>query len=243
MNRFHCPDATAATTSVALPPDEAHHLRHVLRLRAGAQVGVFDGRGCEFRARVASVERDDVTLADLTPVPALPEPLVRVTLAIGLLKGDQMDAVVRDATVAGAVEIVPVVTEHVDVAKPARAGAVARWTRVAIASAKQCGRAVVPIVAPVVAFETAVSRPAAVRLICVEPSARAGREVQPIGALGDASRPVSALCLIGPEGGWTPDEVAAALARGARPVHLGPRTLRAEAMPLALLSSLWAIWE
>jgi 16S rRNA (uracil1498-N3)-methyltransferase len=86
--------------------------------------------------------------------------VVHIVLAIGLLKGDQMDAAVRDATMLGVAEIVPMVTAHVAVSGHARDSgkAVERWTRVAIASARQCGRAVVPRIAPVTPFETVVAQ-------------------------------------------------------------------------------------
>jgi 16S rRNA (uracil1498-N3)-methyltransferase len=236
--RVYAPDAATAQSIVVLPPDEAHHLKHVLRMSAGDEVGVFDGAGHEWSGRIVSADRSTVKVELVSPVAATREPAVHVILAIGLLKGDQMDAVVRDATMLGAAEIVPTATAHVAVSSKARENekAVSRWTRVAIASARQCGRAVVPAVAPVTSFEVVLSQ--TVRdetIIAVEPAADLGISPPYV-------RPAKALVLVGPEGGWSAGEIEMALKSGARPRQLGPRTLRAESAPIVLLSVLWREW-
>lgn len=224
---------------VPLPDDEAHHLLRVLRARAGDAVVVFDGSGREWMARVASAGRADAAIEVGGERAPVPEPAIAVTLAIGVLKGDQMDAVVRDATALGVRRIVPVASAHVSVPERAWRGdaARARWTRVAIAAAKQCRRAVVPDVEPVASFAACLDRPADAGLyIAVEP----GHGVDAPSRAGSAS--AAAVVLAGPEGGWSPAEVAAAMGAGAEPVSLGPRTLRAELVPAVLLSALWTRW-
>jgi 16S rRNA (uracil1498-N3)-methyltransferase len=168
------------------------------------------------------------------------EPAVHVVLAIGLLKGDQMDAVVRDATMLGVAAIEPLITAHVAVAGKARESdkAVARWLRVAVASAKQSGRAVVPRIDPPAPLATVLRENLCDELfIAVEPrAARAGIEKP-------ANRPPKkALVLVGPEGGWSDEEIGLARSAGAQVKQLGPRTLRAEAAPIVLLSALWTEW-
>jgi 16S rRNA (uracil1498-N3)-methyltransferase len=224
---------------VPLPDDEAHHLLRVLRRRAGDDVIVFDGRGREWSARVATAGRKDAALRIGDERVAAVEPPVAVSLAIGVLKGDQMDTVVRDATALGVRRILPIVSAHVTV--PERAwrsdSARARWTRVAIAAARQCRRAVVPDVDPVVSFDSCLDRRADVTLyMAIEPE----RSVAPRG--GDDPRPASAMVLVGPEGGWSEREVERARDAGARTIDLGPRTLRAELVPAVALSALWTRW-
>jgi 16S rRNA (uracil1498-N3)-methyltransferase len=235
--RVYAPDARADRSIVELSADEVHHLKHVLRLRAGADIAIFDGAGHEWAARLAVTGRS-MTAELGRPLAPVAEPGVRVLLGIGLLKGDQMDAVVRDATMMGVAEILPMSTAHVAVAGKARDNAKARtrWERVAVASARQCGRAVVPAVAPLTPFEAVLA--SVVRdqtVMATEPVAgSAGSTVPP--------RPGTALLLVGPEGGWSQAEVELAAGRGARLVQLGPRTLRAESAPVVLLSALWAEW-
>lgn len=219
--------------------DDAHRLRQVLRLTVGDVVNLFDGRGHEWTGRVESVSRQAVHVGALETVTPVAEARVPVSLVVGVLKGDQMDAVVRDATMLGVAEIMPVQTTHVTV--PERAwksgAAVDRWQRVAIASATQCRRAVVPIVRPVAIFAEALRAPADLRLMCVEPRLAAADE-----AWQAAPSPSSVSVMVGPEGGWSADEVQQAREAGARLVNLGPRTLRAETAPLVALTLVAAAW-
>ena len=170
------------------------------------------------------------------------EPHVRLTLAIGLLKGDQMDTVVRDATMLGARAIVPLSTAHVAVPAKARKSvtALARWRRVAVASAKQCGRAVVPTISAVATFaEMVEASPEIKKFMCVEPKLA----VDGLDQAGAArTRPLDAIVFVGPEGGWAPKEVELARNAGVSLVHLGPRTLRAETVPTVVLTALWTAW-
>jgi 16S rRNA (uracil1498-N3)-methyltransferase len=237
--RVHVPAIDAGARVVALPPDEAHHVTRVLRLAPGSDLRVFDGRGREWRATLATAGRA-TAIELIEAVTPLAEPAVAVTLAIGVLKGDQMDGVVRDATSLGVVSIVPMASAHVTVPPRAwRSGAAReRWTRVAIAAAKQCGRAVVPDVAAVVTFEECLATFAAGSIVMAVEPARAVAGVA--GATGD--RPATAAVFVGPEGGWAPEEVARARGRGARLRQFGPRTIRAELMPAVVLSALWTEW-
>jgi 16S rRNA (uracil1498-N3)-methyltransferase len=240
--RFFLPDAQHVGEQRALSDDEAHHLRHVLRLGAGAPVVVFDGRGREWRARVARVEkRGPVTVELLDESAPAPEPRVSVTLGLALLKGEQMDAVVRDATALGVAAIVPFRSAHVAVpSKLSKAAPVERWQRVAVAAAKQCGRAVVPVIDPVASFDAVIGRGRELGacVIAVEP-ALARHDDR---GVGDIAPPQSALVLVGPEGGWAGQEIDQARDCGAVAISLGPRRLTAELAPVVVLSALRAAW-
>ena len=244
--RFYVSNLDPASGVVALPADEARHATKVLRLRAGDEVVVFDGHGREWTARLGVPARGGVAVALVREVLPVPEPSVSITLAVALLKGDQMDAVVRDATMMGARSIVPMTTAHVTVAERMwqGGGSIARWQRVAVASAKQCRRAVVPVVGEVAPFERVVTAARSVGpddpliVMCVEPGIAGAQSVREIAGV----RPRAVVVLIGPEGGWASDEVAHAVSAGARLVHLGPRTLRAESTPAVVLSALWTLW-
>ena len=196
--RFLSSEIPAGATRVELTGDEAHHLRHVLRLGVGAAVRVFDGRGGEWAGRVAALARDRVTVRLEHAVTPVAEPKVSVTLAMGLLSGDQMDTVVRDATMLGVARVIPVSTAQVVVPKGARgAAAVDRWRRVAIASAKQCRRAIVPEIAPVTPLSDVFAGRTAPVVMCVEPTFAGAKDVAAVGA-----RTPSVTLVIGPEGGW-----------------------------------------
>lgn len=243
--RFYVPDMDAAAASVPVPDDEAEHLVRVLRLGPGAEVEVFDGRGGLWRAEVVEAGKRSASVRAIEPVMPAPEIGLSLVLVISVLKADKMDDVVRDAVMVGATGIRPVVSDRSEISLSTveKSQRVARWQRIAVSSAKQCGRAVVPIVAPAGTMASYLATPGSeVRLICVEPVGHPfmGCRVSPVQAI---AKPASAHVIVGPEGGWTPAELTAALAGGAVPVSLGGRTLRADAAPLVALTSLLTTWS
>ena len=225
---------------VTLPDDEATHLIRVLRLKAGDSVRAFDGRGNEWRAEVAEVSKKSAALRLLEPLPAAPEAKIAITLAVAVLKGDKMDDVVRDAVMLGVRAIQPLITERAETSAAAleRGHRVDRWQRIAIASAKQCGRAVVPSIEQPLALPASVAAAGGGRIVFVEP----GPDVTPI-RIQDVSAPANATLFIGPEGGWTAQELQAAHAAGASLVTMGGLTLRADAMPIVALTAVRTLWE
>jgi 16S rRNA (uracil1498-N3)-methyltransferase len=213
----------------------------VLRLGVGDEVEVFDGRGGLWRAEVVQASKKSAAIRALQPLTAARELTVHLTLVVSVLKGDKMDDVVRDAVMLGAVAIQPVVSERAEtsMAAMARSGRVARWQRIAVASAKQCGRAVVPPIHPAMPLEWCwTEKAAAARFMCVEPAAALGevRSVQSV------AKPRAGHIIVGPEGGWTEPEVAAAHDSGAILMSLGSRTLRADAVPIVALTALLTTW-
>jgi 16S rRNA (uracil1498-N3)-methyltransferase len=243
VHRFYAPALDPGDEIVALPRDEAEHLTRVLRLGVGDTVAVFDGRGREFVARVASALRRDVRVQIVSRLEPAAESGVALTLAQAILKGDKMDDVIRDAVMLGAAAIQPIVTKRSEttVAALLRGARVDRWRRVALASAKQSRRAVLPEIRMPLTLETVLGEPAAaLRLMLVEPAASA--TVEPISALQQAPSPSDATLLVGPEGGWAAEEWTAAAAHGVRLISLGPRTLRADAVAVAAMSVLQFLW-
>ena len=248
VHRFYSVQLPAPGCRVRLPPEEERHLSRVLRLRSGARVLVFDGRGRQYEATVTEDAPRHPVLLLGAPVAAVPEPLVRMTLGMTVLKSRKLDTVVRDATTLGVTHVVPLLTRRTQSGGEERAGGRLgkRWRGIAVASAKQCGRAVVPTIHPPVTFRRFLddARRHAVRLLLVEPAAaEADPATAGTDALRSGSRPPSAALAIGPEGGWTHDEIRAAEAAGFRLLTLGPRTLRAETAPVAALAVLRFAWD
>jgi 16S rRNA (uracil1498-N3)-methyltransferase len=209
-------------------------------------VRVFNGRGGEFDAVVERTARGGAQVRVGDAREAAREARVAVTLAQAVLKGDRMDAVVRDAVMMGVAAIQPVVTtrSEVTVSSLRRGSRRERWERIAVSSAKQCGRAVVPAIMEPRLFEEVAASLVAITLpqpglMFVEPAASA--DAMSLSDM-DGAPPREATLIIGPEGGWTPEEVE----RGSsvsRLVTLGARTLRADAMPIVALTALFARWR
>ena len=244
LPRFFAPAATVGRGTIPLPADEAHHATRVMRLRAGDPIAVFDGAGHEWRARIAEISKGAVQVELVEAVSAAAEPRVHVTLLHAVLKGDHMDAVVRDATMIGVAAVRPVITARTMASSTAASGARAgqRWTRVAVASAKQCRRAVVPSIAPTARLDGLLGSgfaSADQRIVLAEPAAGSpGVELDALDR--DPSRAVLA---VGPEGGWTADELQGFASGGFQPLTLGTLTLRADAAALIAVSILRARWR
>ncbi|HUL77338.1 MAG TPA: 16S rRNA (uracil(1498)-N(3))-methyltransferase [Vicinamibacteria bacterium] len=236
--RFHVPTA-APGARVDLPEHSAHHAREVLRLRAGAPVRVFDGEGAEFGAVLDEVSRRTVSARLGHTVRPRAESALHLVLAVSALKGDRMDVVVQKATELGVAEIWPVVTFRTDAAaRPALQGSRSeRWERVASGAAEQCGRAVVPRVAPTTTLDGLLARPFdGVRVGLFETAghpALASLAVDPSSAL---------LVLVGPAGGFEPAEAEGLRSAGFLAASLGPRILRAETAAVAAVAIAQAVW-
>jgi len=226
--RFHAPPTAFTQTTVTLTADEARHLRDVLRLKAGDEVYVFDGRGREFRCSVSNTKRDSAELRIEGEIePAKPESQLQLNLCVALLKGEKFDLVVQKATELGVTTITPLLTRYADIHLRDQSDAtkrVARWQRIALEAAKQSGRAFVPEITSPVSFEAALD----VEGMGIMFSERGGEAFE---NLTEAS---SITVLVGSEGGWSDEEIDAARARNFHIVTLGGRILRAETAAIAV---------
>src|SRR5438132_12028629 len=150
MPRFYVDTALRPGTSVLLPEDSAHHAVHVLRVHAGDEVTLFNGRGGEYAARIASIQRLKVLVDVLAHRAIERESPLRVVLVQGVSAGERMDFTVRKSVELGVAEIQPVLAAS-SVARPKGERAAARhvhWQKVAIAACEQCGRNQIPRIWP-----------------------------------------------------------------------------------------------
>jgi len=242
VHRFYAPGFTNDGV-VELPEHEAQHLARVLRLKAGDEIAVFDGRGREALARVASVTQQRVHVRVVQPRAAVREARVVLTLAQALLKSDKMDRVIRDAVMLGVAGVQPFVSRRTDVPMKAveKGGRHDRWDRTVISSVKQSGRAVVPRVHDTRNFADFLQTTAGqARLMFIEPGS--GADVADLTSL-EAQQPSEAIVVVGPEGGWDPREIADAAAAGVTLLSFGARVLRADAAGAAVISVLRYIWR
>jgi 16S rRNA (uracil1498-N3)-methyltransferase len=225
-----------------LAEDEARHLRDVLRLERGAEAFVFDGAGREYRCVVEDCAgRRRVLLNVLEEVEAArQESPLGLELAVALLKGEKFDLVVQKATELGATKIVPVLTKQADVRLRDEADAarrVSRWQRIALEAAKQSGRALVPSIAKPLLFASLIEAPAENEKLRLMFSEREGQQLSE--TIKKAPARVAAItALVGPEGGWTDEEIAQARASGWNLVTLGGRILRAETAAITVTALL-----
>jgi 16S rRNA (uracil1498-N3)-methyltransferase len=232
--RFFVDHPLHALDTFALPAGAARHAQ-VLRLQPGACIALFDGSGGEWDARVTHMGRSEVSVQLGCHNAVDRELSLQVTLALGVPANERMDMVIEKATELGVQAIQPLMCER----SVLRLGGeraqkkVAHWRAVALAACEQCGRTRVPQIGPVRAVLDWLGDP--------QPKGH----VRWMLTLSDA-RDLSAtawpnlgvVCLSGPEGGLTPAEESAARDAGYLGVSLGPRVLRADTAPLALLARL-----
>jgi 16S rRNA (uracil1498-N3)-methyltransferase len=234
MPRFYCPLPLASGQAIDLPAGAARHVQ-VLRLQPGARITLFNGEGGEFDATIERMGRSDVSVQVGAHDPVEREARHHVTLALGIPANERMDWLVEKATELGAAAIQPLVTERTVLRLGAERAAkrLAHWQGIAVAACEQCGRNRVPTILPVEELRGWLQRlPAAGDAPRLVLALRAGARPLPDG-FGTAVTVLS-----GPEGGLARGEEEAAIHAGFRPVTLGPRVLRAETAPLAVLSRL-----
>ena len=239
LPRFYCPPPLPSGAALELPPEAARHAHRVLRLRVNDPVQVFDGEGNAFDAKIGEIGGKRVLLHELQTCMAEAESPLRITLAQAMCSSEKMDWVVQKATELGAVEIQPVQTQR-SVAKLSNERAEKRtvhWRNVTIAACEQCGRNVLP----------QVRAPMELSAWLAEMRSRAGAKfiLQPEGSTALHKQPQpqgNVVLLIGPEGGFSEDEIKMAHLAGFTPVRLGKRVLRTETAAMAGIAALQTLW-
>jgi 16S rRNA (uracil1498-N3)-methyltransferase len=236
MPRFYVDAALRAGTSVLLPEDSAHHAMHVLRVHAGDEIALFNGRGGEYTARIASIQRLKVLVDVLAHRAVERESPLRMVLVQGVSAGERMDFTVRKAVELGAAEIQPVLAAS-SVARPKGERAAARhahWQKVVIAACEQCGRNRIPQIHPLVDAAGYRGQGSGKKVLLSPASElRFSQAVK-----GDGAEFTIAA---GPEAGFNAQEEAAFLDAGFVPARLGARVLRTETAGLAALAALSAL--
>lgn len=230
--RIHVDTELAADTELTLPEGAARHVAAVLRLREGATLTLFDGRGHEAAAVIVEATRKRVVARVDKVVLGRGESPLAVHLGQAISKGDRMDYAIQKAVELGVAAITPLYTEHGDVRLKGEREArkLAHWQGVAISACEQCGRASVPTVhAPQSLGAWLQARDEALRLV-LHPATESSWQT--------AESVASAALLIGPEGGLSAPEVDQAGQAGFMSLTLGPRVLRTETAPVVALTLL-----
>lgn len=229
---FHAP-VLPDGPRLTLSGDEAHHAAAVQRLREGDLLMLFDGRGRVVRARLLAVRARgreiEVEVLERLSLPA-PQPIVLLYSA--LPKGERTNVLLDMSTQLGMSRFTPLTCARATIEPPATTPE--RWTRICLEACKQSRRAHLPELAPpldiAAAAETAAAEGA--RLLVAHPDAQA----RPLARYASGAR--SFALFVGPEGGFTEEEIERLRARGAELVTLGPRVLRIETAAVALVAAL-----
>ena len=242
MHRFYISPENWNPDALVLRESEAHHARDVLRMKHGDRVVVFNGRGREITAEIVDLSKHEVRLRKLHENETAPL-RCRITLGQAIPKGKNMDLIVQKAVEIGAAEISPLISERtiVDLDKKEAEQKREKWQQIAIEAAKQCGQNWLPAIQTPQKLKEFFSHPGKfdLRLIgSLQPDAIHLKKILRDGNEQKVDRPKSVLMLVGPEGDFTPAELALAKSNGCLPMTLGPIILRVETAAIYCLSVL-----
>jgi 16S rRNA (uracil1498-N3)-methyltransferase len=234
---FVPPNAVTGNRITITDRDELHHLLRVLRVRIGDAVECLDGVGSSYIGRVERCAKHEAVLR-IGERRKGRSWSVRILLAQALIQPQQFEWVVQKATELGVDELVPLVTQRVVVRPPAQRSErkALRWQRIAREAAKQCGRSMIPRIGAPEAFDEFAGTLQRFPLSLIPTLAEGTVPLRAV--LEDVPTPDALALLIGPEGDFTPAEVELARRHGARPVSLGPLTLKSETAAVAVLAIL-----
>jgi 16S rRNA (uracil1498-N3)-methyltransferase len=235
MDVFYTPPKHISGESIVIDGDEFHHLTKVLRKKIGDVLHVVDGGGYCYEVQIENLDKRTAHCRVLHIHAKLNEPDIELTLAQALLKNPaRFDFIVEKATELGVSHIIPMTTERVI----AHSAKIDRWQQIALTAMKQSARCVLPSVASLTAFDDVLAKGATydLKLIPHEKTENSQFIVSLVALHASAK---NVLLLIGPEGGFTDEEIERAIANGFLPVSLGKRRLRAE--PAGIVAAAWVV--
>jgi 16S rRNA (uracil1498-N3)-methyltransferase len=237
MARFYVPQPQIEKGMLKVVGDEVKHIRRVLRLKAGDGIVVFDGVGREYEGTIVEEECSSVVIKIENTFSSKDDSPLEVTLAQSLLKGEKMDYLIQKAAELGVRRIVPFFSSRSipSLEKLGRLKRHHRWERIAIEASKQCGRGLVPEIEPLQDYSEMLQI-ASSDSLCLILWEREGVKLREI--LERSKERMKIFSVIGPEGGFSREEVEEAIRVGFIPITLGNRILRAETAGLCLLSIL-----
>ncbi|MEO6026888.1 MAG: 16S rRNA (uracil(1498)-N(3))-methyltransferase [Candidatus Binatia bacterium] len=240
MARFFVPQRDIVDGKARLQGGEFRHLQRVLRLREGDTVTLFDDAGIEHDGVILSLSPRVATVRVTASAAPARESPIAITLYQGIPKGRKLDLIVEKATELGVVAIVPFVSTFGTASIGTAGGKRERWERIALAAAKQSGRTSIPTIGETLTFPEVLTAAAALEralLFFEDAGATPLPTPEPV-----TTPPKSAAIVIGPEGGFSADEVTRALNGGIIVCGLGPRILRTETAALIATALVQARW-
>lgn len=239
IRRLFAPPEDFHGDRLLLEGERLRHVRTVLRLGPGDVFLVTDGAGREYRVRVEHIAREAGRAVILERTEPQRESSLLTWLAQAVPRGDRFAFVLEKAVELGVSGVIPVISRRTVRTLRAEAGACARWQRIVEGAVAQSGRTFVPVVRSPEPLEALLNDPRlpALRVVLWEKAPAGFGEL-----VENRARPSSVLLAVGPEGGWSAEEVQQAREAGFIPARLGPRTLRAETAGIAALALLQHRW-
>ncbi|MGI6777456.1 MAG: 16S rRNA (uracil(1498)-N(3))-methyltransferase [Acetivibrionales bacterium] len=238
MPRFFVSNQNIFADNIMITGEDVNHIKNVLRLKTGEEIILCDGNGKEYIAAIEGYETDKIRTVIREMKLSSTEPPVKITLFQGIPKSDKMDFIIQKSVELGVSRVVPVVTERTVIRLHSGKDTekkVNRWRRICLEAAKQCNRGIIPDIEFPISFEQALefSKESDLKIIPYEKQKECClSDIIKNGSAGTVS------LFIGPEGGFSEDEIEKAGLYNVKPVTLGPRILRTETASIAVMSIL-----
>lgn len=237
MPRFYLADALQPGQNISLPENVIRHL-HVLRVREGEEITLFNGNGHSYPTRLLSLAKRQAVAEVLSEQTADNESPLAISLIQAVSSGERMDFTLQKSVEMGVTEIFPVTSARsiVKLSGERAEKRQERWQEIVIAACEQCGRNRIPTVHPLLPLPQRLQQlpQSDVRLLMGLHHPTSLKAIQPA--------PQRITLMIGPEGGWSPEEEAAAFQTGFQSILLGKRVLRTETAALAAIAAMQTLW-
>ncbi len=226
MPKFFVPKENINDHTIKIDGENANHILNVLRSKAGDEITVGDGEGMDYVCKIKDISGKEITAEITDIISSNAEPSVKITLFQALPKSDKMELVIQKCIEVGIDSIVPVATEHCVVKLAGKEEKkLTRWNKIAEAAAKQCGRGKIPCVENVVSFKDAIIKASTLDMVLIPYEKEKENTLKTVCKNFKGS---TIGIFIGPEGGFSLEEITLAEKSGVIPVTLGKRILRTE---------------
>ncbi|MGL4789860.1 MAG: 16S rRNA (uracil(1498)-N(3))-methyltransferase [Anaerotignaceae bacterium] len=237
MPRYFISPEWIVKDTATLQGDDAKHLSTVLRVREGEVVEICDGEGTDYNCVVTAVDKKEVQLKIVEKKESVSEPKTKITLFQGLPKADKMEQIIQKCVELGIEKIVPVSTDRAIVKIDKKDGdkKVQRWQKIAESAAKQSGRGIIPEICSVISFKEAISLTENFDGTIVPYEKETTNGIKEF--IKDFNGTTVGV-FIGPEGGFSEEEIEIAKENGVFPITLGKRILRTETAGMATVAIL-----
>jgi 16S rRNA (uracil1498-N3)-methyltransferase len=236
ISRFFHPELLSVDEHIILADDATNHLANVLRAKVGQALVMFNGDGAEYSAHIIDITKRKVIVCIDTKLSLSVESPLTIHLGQGISRGDRMDWVIQKAVELGVSEITPLITERcgVKLSSDRWLKKHEQWHKLVIAACEQCGRNMLPKLNPPLEFQYWISQSTEQLRLTLHP--RAETSFRHIRVSNKGVR-----LLIGPEGGFSEQEIYQTEESGFQTIQMGPRVLRTETAAVAAIAALQAI--
>ena len=237
MSRFFVKQEDIHSNEIYIRSEDVNHIKKVLRAQCGDVLTLCDGKGSDFEVEIKELEKDYILTSIISSMSSRSEPPIDITLFQGIPKYDKMDFIIQKSVELGVNRIVPVITDRT-IVKIANISDTenkrVRWQKIALEAAKQCNRGVIPSVEVPMNFDSALKLAKESQLSIIPYEKEMQKRIKDYISEGIKSLAI----MIGPEGGFSEDEIIKATLNTIKPITLGPRILRTETAGIVVISIL-----